>query len=211
MSNEFLYPCFNKWVGSNWFISDTHFGDIEIEKLRGIHAEELIKNINKKVTKNDTLIILGDVGDLEYVKQLKAGYKILITGNHDKGASNYQRKESNRLFDEVYSGQLTIRENIVLSHEPADFPYALNIHGHDHNGTDFKKYVLKHFDTNMLREEMAKNYLEAIKINKLTKFNICAEWVGYIPVSLKDILKSGVLKNIDNIHRVAIDKAKEHK
>lgn len=211
MSNKFLYPCFNKWRGSIWFIADTHFDDVKIEKLRGISAETLVKNINKKVTKHDTLVILGDVGNIEYVKQLKAGYKVLILGNHDNGASNYQKNINNKLFDEVYEGQLTIRKNIILSHEPADFPFALNIHGHDHNGTDFKNYVLINYDADMDSQDMTKNYLEVIKANKLTKFNVCAEWIGSMPVSLKTILQSGILKNIDDIHRLAIDKAKDHK
>lgn len=208
--NKFLYPCFNKWRGSIWFIADTHFGDIKTEKLRNVSAETLVKNINKKATKNDTLVILGDVGNIEYVKQLKAGYKVLILGNHDKGASNYQKTINNRLFDEVYEGQLSIRKNIVLSHEPVNFPFALNIHGHDHSGTDFKNYVLINYDADMESQDMTKNYLEVIKANKLTKFNVCAEWVGSMPVSLKTILQSGILKNIDDIHRLAIDKAKDH-
>src|SRR5574344_1518237 len=101
MSNKFLYPCFNKWIGSIWFIADTHFGDLECYKKR-FPAEfdfsssdvrptddcvvdflnnNLISKINKKVSRKDTLVILGDVGDLKCVKRLKAGYKVLIKGN----------------------------------------------------------------------------------------------------------------------------------
>ena len=57
-----------------------------------------IKNINSKAGKHDTLIILGDVGDIECVKKLKARYKILIMGNHDKGASNYKRVSDDRYY-----------------------------------------------------------------------------------------------------------------
>ncbi len=262
MSNKFLYPCFNNWKGSIWFIADTHFNDADIKKYRNITDDELVKRINTRVSKNDTLVLLGDVGDLSYVQKLKAGYKVLIMGNHDSGISKYKRiktkiadsyylcnvcgnevypdfrdfyncgydeaycshcettqqityyddkYEDNKLFDEVYEGQLTIRKNIVLSHEPVNFPFALNIHGHDHNGTDFKNYVLINYDADMDSQDMTKNYLEVIKANKLTKFNVCAEWIGSMPVSLKTILQSGILKNIDDIHRLAIDKAKEHK
>lgn len=272
MSNKFLYKCFDKWVGSIYIIADTHFGEIEIEKSRGISAEALIKNINRKVTKNDTLVLLGDVGDIEYVKKLKAGYKVLVLGNHDKGASNYQRriinhylingeiipehddnpdlqdladihgditwcggnvlkikhekgfiyeqwyyfadgsvggtyKEDTKLFDETYEGVLMINEKILLSHEPVDFMYAFNIHGHDHNGSDFKKYVLKSYAADMPKEDMSENYLRAIRAANLKKLNVCADWIGYSPVSLKSIINSGVLKDVTDIHRVTIDKA----
>jgi len=260
MVNNLLYPCFNSWKGNIWFIADTHFNDKEIESVRNLSSDTLVKMINKKAGKSDTLVLLGDVGDIKYVSKLKAGYKVLILGNHDKGTSNYIRKitlvkrnynicpkcrkqvvydfssldffgceaawcpecfdivfpvsnefDDNHLFDEVYDGALMIRDNIVLSHEPVDFIYAFNIHGHDHNGNDFKKYVLKDYDADMSINDMSTNYLNTIKTYKLTKLNVCADWVGYYPVSLKEIMKSGVLKNIKNIHRVAIDKAKERK
>ena len=82
-----LYKPFEHW-GKNtcWIISDTHFGDPDL-----IHpypdrptAAEQVKLINSKVGKNDTLIILGDVGNIEWVKQLR-GYKVLVMGNHDAG------------------------------------------------------------------------------------------------------------------------------
>ena len=56
-----------------------------------ITPEEQIDIINKLVHKNDCLILLGDVGNVEWIKKIKAGYKVLITGNHDAGAENYKR------------------------------------------------------------------------------------------------------------------------
>lgn len=202
MHNEFLYPCFNNWKGSIWFIADTHFDDADIKKYRNITDDELVKRINTKVSKNDTLVLLGDIGDLSYVQKLKAGYKVLIMGNHDKGASNYKN-----LFDEVYEGALMINEKIMLSHEPFETLFTFNIHGHDHAGTDFKKYVLKRYDADMSIADMSKNYLETVKANNLKRVNVCADWVGYLPISLKDVMRSGVLKNIVDIHRLTIDKA----
>ena len=223
MNNVFLYPCFNKWIGSIWFIADTHFNDPDMKTVRNISDDDLVKKINAKVSKNDTLVLLGDVGDLEYVKKLKAGYKVLVMGNHDKGASNYRRSvewapcdkcdpyiiEDNKLFDEVYEGVLMINEKIMLSHEPVEFKYIFNIHGHDHNGTDFKNYVLKLYDADMPMEDMSKNYLITVKLERLGRLNVCADWVGYSPVSLKSIMGSGVLKDVTDIHRVAIDKASD--
>lgn len=86
-------------------------------------------------------------------------------------------------FDEVYEGCLMISPKIILSHEPVDFPYAFNIHGHIHK--DIKNYK-KHF-------------------------NCCAEHINYTPVCLKHIIESGCLKNIMDIHRETIDNAIENK
>ena len=36
-------------------------------------------------------------------------------------------------------------------------------------------------------------------------FNCCANVIKYEPINLKDIIKSGVLKNIPTIHRKTID------
>lgn len=134
-----LYDCFQHWGEKNavWVISDTHFGDKDIQKAfpNRPSDEELIKNINQKVGKTGTLLLLGDVGDIECAKQLK-GYKVLICGNHDSGATNYKE-----IFDEIYTGALIIGEKLILSHEPVDIPWAFDIHGHDHAGTIRKGHL----------------------------------------------------------------------
>lgn len=113
-----------------WVISDTHFGDADIQKAfpNRPSDEELVKIINSKVGRKDVLIHLGDVGDLEFAKQLR-GHKILIMGNHDSGKTNYTD-----IFDEVYEGPLMLGEKLLLSHEDINVPWAFNLHGHDHTG-----------------------------------------------------------------------------
>lgn len=243
-----IYPCF-KWPGTIWFYSDPHFGDDEAYKYRGsiINDEEQIKRINSKVSKTDTLVILGDVGNINAVKRLH-GYKVLILGNHDAGASKYQRiikqinipysnsdfefiktlekgdirysKDSssdflvidNRLFDEVYSGCLMLNEKIILSHEPINiFDYALNIHGHDHSCSDYLKYVLRDYDTDIATIDMRDAYLDTIKTYNLMHLNVCAECIGYYPICLSRISKSGALKHIKSIHKETIDLATKNK
>lgn len=187
-----LYPAFKHWMPTNgniWFYSDPHFDDKENwllrrQFIRAIDNVEAFDNlqittINKTCGKNDTLVILGDVGDIEYVKKLKAKKKILILGNHDRGASYYAN-----VFDEVYAGPVIIAERLILTHEPIDFPYAVNIHGHDHSNHSFKDDL---------------------------HINCCAEHINLTPICLSNIVKSGLLKNTINIHREAIDKAKDHK
>lgn len=127
-----VYEIFNeRWCKQTvWLYSDPHFGD---EDLRaGMPSrpsdEELVKKINACVGRKDTIIFLGDIGDIEYAKQIR-GYKVLICGNHDVGHTVY-----NEVFNEVYSGPLMIGEKLLLSHEPVDIPWAFNIHGHDHKG-----------------------------------------------------------------------------
>ena len=239
-----LYKTFQDWSakGSVWVYSDPHFGDSDCKIMdpNWITPEEQVKKINDKVKKDDTLILLGDIGNLEYIKRIKAGYKILVSGNHDVGLTNYKKtvtheiKEifaecadeekyetdvaierksfykylyekypyakiniqeryefhspfhffdatiDDNLFDEVYGGPLFIGEKILLSHEPIYNECWYNIHGHRHSDDD----------TNY----KGKNY-----------FNCCANVIKYEPINLKDIIKSGVLKNIPTIHRKTID------
>ena len=126
-----LYDCFQHWGEKNavWVISDTHFGDKDIQKAfpNRPSDEELIKNINQKVGKTGTLLLLGDVGDIECAKQLK-GYKVLIAGNHESGLEKYKE-----VFNEVYIGAIIIGEKLLLSHEPLDVEWIFNLHGHTHD------------------------------------------------------------------------------
>lgn len=231
--DNILYPAFKNWnkeKGNIWLYSDPHFNDKDQDKLRPnyIGDDEQVKRINSKVGKYDTIIFLGDIGDISFIRKIK-GYKVLIKGNHDKGASNYKRKKrttciakdgrnnqfddvlswaaynfpkdkitvkndlndfwevntDNCLFDEVYEGAVIISPNIILSHEPiSNFPYAINIHGHDHSNTSFKDNL---------------------------HINLCAELINYTPVSLGDIIKRGFSKYTIDIHRETIDKANKKK
>ena len=112
-----------------WIISDLHFGEDDLKRAfpNRPSDDELVRRINAKCGRKDILFVLGDCGDLEYVKKLR-GYKVLIMGNHDTGATKYEE-----VFDEVYEGALIIGEKLILSHEPiAMIPWAFNFHGHNH-------------------------------------------------------------------------------
>lgn len=91
MTDKFLYPCF-KWPGAIWLYTDPHFNDSEMQYIRKnyIGDDEQIKRINSKVGKHDTIVFLGDIGDVSFIKRIR-GYKVLVKGNHDNGASKYQR------------------------------------------------------------------------------------------------------------------------
>lgn len=162
-----LYDIFAHWhkQGTVWIYSDTHFNDEDLAigvKSRP-SAEEHLKLINSKVGKKDTLILLGDVGDIEIARRLK-GYKILIAGNHDAGMSNYKD-----VFDEVYAGALIVGEKLILSHEPVDVPWAFNIHGHVHSGEPMSDN--QHF--NVCGE--ARKCYEPVNLNQFMKAGFMAK------------------------------------
>lgn len=181
-----LYPCFKHWSeeGGVYLVSDTHFKDLDRDYMGYfISNEDQFYLLNDTCHKNDTLIHLGDVGDLEYIKKLRC-YKVLIMGNHDQSIEKMEE-----VFDEVYSGPLWISQKLVLSHEPVYLQTydtaqttAFNIHGHDHGGQERNFHL-----------------------------NICQNIFGYIPLNLNQFIKSGELKKINDIHRITIDNAKIRK
>lgn len=99
-----LYEPFQHWSdkGSVYILSDPHFGDSDCKLMDPdwITPKEQVAIINAAVMKNDTFLCLGDVGNPEYVKQIKARKKILLLGNHDK------RRKYVDLFDEIFTGPL---------------------------------------------------------------------------------------------------------
>ena len=161
-----------------WIISDTHFMEEDLEKAYPSRpkAEEFIKLINSKVGHKDIIICLGDCGDLECWKMIR-GYKILIQGNHDDGIEKYRE-----IFQEVYEGPVVLGEKLIFSHEPLPgINWALNIHGHNHNGPI-----------------MIDNY----HLNINCDANQC-----YMPINLNTMLKRGLTAHIKSLHRDTIDKA----
>lgn len=178
---KFLYDTIaERWYhgGSVYLYSDPHFNDPDSVFFRTNYPgdDNQIKLINSKVGKNDTIVFLGDIGDIECIKKIR-GYKVLVMGNHDAGASNYLGHD---LFDEVFEGPLMINDRVILSHEPVDVPdFLFNIHGHDH-----------------ARPFSDDNHL-----------NVCAEHIQYTPVSYPNIIKNGAISKILSIHRVTINKA----
>lgn len=177
-----LYDCFKKWAanGSVYIMSDTHFADEDCKVMakNWISPDEQLEIINKRVMKNDTLVILGDIGDPEYAKRIKAR-KILIAGNHDI-VNMYQN-----IFDEVYKGPVFIAPQILLSHEPVDgLAFCVNIHGHDHAGTF--KYIDRYGAPHL---------------------NVAANVCEYTPINLKEEIKKGMISKIPDIHRITINQA----
>ena len=144
--------------------------------------KERAKIINRRLHKNDTLIILGDIGNIEYLKLLKPCYKVLILGNHDAGRTVYED-----YFDEIYEGPLVISEKIILSHEKLMIPGMLNIHGHCHDADPYNDF------------------------GSGICFNISGNLVNFNKLNLKEVFEFGIVKRIPSIHRLAIEKQKKYK
>lgn len=188
-----LYPIFQHWSekGSVYIISDTHFDDIDREYMGyNITEKEQISILKQFCHKNDTLIHLGDVGNPEWLNELKC-YKVLIMGNHDQSAEKFKA-----YFNEIYTGPLMIAEKILLSHEPLCLessiirkPIAFNVHGHDHSG----------------------DIIELLNTSDDYHLNLVPNVFGYFPLNLKQIIDEGLLKNIISIHRQIIDEATKKK
>ena len=131
-----LYKCFQHWSanGSIYIYSDPHFEDSDCKTIDTTWPApaEQIKIINSKVHKTDTLIILGDIGNSEWIKQIQAGYKILIAGNHDAGLTNYKKTvthEIKEIFaecvdEEKYEIDVAIERKSFHKYLCEKYPYA---------------------------------------------------------------------------------------
>ena len=159
----------------DYFIADTHFSDENIIKYYHrpfTNAEgmdhTMIDNWNNKITDDDTVYLLGDVGNYK-ILDILLGHITVICGNHDSydEMKNYLISNENV---EVINYEI-VKDYCILSHEPlvylpVDSPY-LNIHGHTH----IYRYGL---DKRLWKE--GNRY-----------FCVSAEQVNYTPISKEEI------------------------
>lgn len=121
------------------FISDPHLSHENIIKFERTQFKTIkehdiyIKSlITKNTQKNDTLYVLGDVGELTkenmlFWKNLKCK-TVLIRGNHDT-----QKQKLLEVFNVVSDVPIFYNKRILLSHEPLPVTNeTINIHGHLH-------------------------------------------------------------------------------
>lgn len=229
---EGLYQPFQHWgqSGTCWIISDTHFDDPDL-----IHAytdrpsaEEQVRRINAKCGRADTLIILGDVGDISYVRQLRAKYKILVMGNHDSGASNYKRQIIKKKFDkdqwqkhEALDEMKRLYPNCSYTiEEQYDFhaPFIYWMVSADNRLFDevytgpvmiSEKLMLSHEPINMIPWAFnVHGHVHDRRVqNNGNHFNVCADVIGYEPINFNQWMKQGHMANIVSVHRETIDRA----
>ncbi len=232
MAIQGLYKIFDYWhsEGTLWIYSDPHFNDPDLKKgINRPDAEELVKLINSKCGRKDTLIILGDIVDIEPVKQIRAKRKILIMGNHDAGRSNYERQIISRKFpmdifqkDEALEEMKRVYPNCRYSiDESWEFHSPFNCWAVTADNMLFdevyegplmiaEKLILSHEPVDVPWAFNIHGHDHAGKKRK-NHLNVCADVIGYVPVNMNQFMKSGAMAHIDTIHRETIDKAAERK
>ena len=215
---------------TTWIISDTHFGEADLKEVfpNRPSDEELVKRINSRVGKNDMLIMLGDVGNLAYVPQLRAKIKWLVLGNHDLGASNYQRQTWTKKFaqdqfqkDEALFEMKKLYPNCCYSIDEgyqftAPFDYwEIKADNKLFNAVFegplmiSEKLILSHEPIPNLSWAMnlhGHNHQGPVKSN-LYHYNCALEVNDYMPISLNALMKSGLTAHIEPLHRQTIDTA----
>lgn len=222
-----LYKPFEHWYhgGTIYLYSDPHFADPESKKENPNwpDADEIVKSINSCLGKNDTIIFLGDIGEESYVKKIK-GYKVLLLGNHDKGASNYIKKYYSYLKDDpnnVLFESLDSHECEAFNFEYfMDFnvmPTISNNHMFDevYEGPLFinEKICLSHepiyleFGYNIHGHRHFGIYT-ASTVDTNARINIASDVVNFKPLRLDKLISE--FKVMD-IHRITIDRATERK
>ena len=226
-----LYDIFKKWStkGSIYIISDLHFSDqgsFEFraknnklpENVKTVEALDnfIISNINKVAHKNDCLIILGDVGNIECITKLKAGYKVLLLGNHDRGADYYKRISAdltNLKADLAKTAEIP-KELLMSKHEtnnPVIFDNRLFDEVYSGPLMISDKIILSHepiipcpdYLVNLCGHVHAKDH--KFKVDDHQYYNFCAEAIDYKPVSLGELIKGGLLSKVKDIHRATVD------
>lgn len=227
-----IYPMFQHWGKQTvWIYSDPHFGDEEL--AAGVpnrpSASEQVKRINECVGRKDTIVFLGDIGDVDYVRQIR-GRKILIMGNHDAGRTNYERVVKTFNFDVQKYTKEQVREKLILdypgwkidigeaydvSHAP--FHYWIGVvdnclFDEVYEGALIvgEKLILSHepVDIPWLYNIHGHDHAGAFRPNHM---NVCSDVIGYKPLNFNRFLKEGHMSNIQTIHRMTIDKATNKK
>ena len=221
-----LYKIFDHWhaEGTLWIFSDPHFGDEEL--TTGIHNRispaEIVQRINAKCGRKDTLICLGDVGDIEYIKLLRAKRKILIMGNHDAGRTNYERQVITQLFSkELYTKEqvldlmktmypncrYSIEERLQLGpFFEASADNMLFDEVYEGPLMIAEKLILSHEPIDVPWAYNLHGHDHAGKARK-NHTNVCVDVTGYQPINMNQWMKSGAMAHVETIHRDTIDRA----
>lgn len=228
-----LYNIFNTLWGMQtiWLYSDPHFGETEEESglVNKPTDAEQVQRINSKVGRKDTIIFLGDIGDPSWLKGIR-GYKVLITGNHDTGISNYQRDRFQRSFDadewqkdEVYLEMKQEYPDYCVTVEKFyDFrkPYTKWVATMDNQLCDEvysgpltigPKLILSHEPIEIDGMFNIHGHVHSLVLSTDRDLNVCSMNTNYIPVNLNQLMKHGLTSKVDSIHRITIDNATARK
>mgnify|MGYP000093234704 FL=1 len=181
------------------FTSDTHFFHNNVLRFDNRPwntmedmCNEMLKRWNSKVSKDDTVYILGDYtwkqGDehIEFLKKLN-GHKRLVLGNHDFRNASRKYKDLFEAIKDYDDIKVTLQngevKRCILSHYFMPFYNAhyygsILLHGHSHN-------TKEHYEELRIAKELNdKGFTNQI-------YNVgCMLW-NYEPVTLDEILTGG--------------------
>lgn len=162
-----------------FFIADLH--DMDENTILYTHRpfddaqaqhDAFVANWNEKISDDDEVFLLGDIGALGILEELNGKITIII-GNHDDYESVDAFVREHGLQDRIYvSKHAAFIEPVILSHEPITFlppelPY-LNIHGHLH-GMEYGK--------------------QGTWADGRRFFNVAADNIGFVPISEQEIMQ----------------------
>ena len=228
-----IYSAFQHWAQQTvWIYSDPHFSDEDLEcGIRNRPSDEVqIANINACAGRKDTLIILGDIGNIECVRRLRAGRKVLIMGNHDVGRTKYERQIITRKFDcdahskeEVYAimtkeypgWKITLRQGYDPTVAPFEFWCAEADNGlfdEVYEGALIvgEKLIFSHEPVDIPWAHNIHGHDHAGRV-RVGHTNVCSDVIGYKPINFNQWLKEGHTARIQTIHRETIDNATKRK
>lgn len=221
-----IYDAFQHWGKQTvWIYSDPHFSDEDLEcGVKNRPSDEIqIANINSCAGRKDTLIILGDVGNIECVRKLRAAYKVLIMGNHDSGATKYKRHR-----DTVVLSVYDFTQEEAMEEMHRRYPgYQIKFECMGKAGWVFsidnklfdevyegalivgEKLILSHEPITGLTWAMNLHGHIHDKRAKTDAYHIncCSDVIGYEPINLTQKLKSGLMSKVQTIHRQTVDSA----
>ena len=177
-----LYDCFSHWhkEGTVWILSDTHFRDPDLTKKSKFRpSDEELLHLLNSKIGKKDTVI--HLGDVG-----DPDFAANLKGQYKiLVAGNHDRGSTNYkgIFNEIYEGPLMIGRKLILSHEPIyNISWAFNLHGHIHK----------------------LNYR-----NDKTHYNVCLDYIDYLPINFNQWMKGGYLSSIQTGHRAAIDRATE--
>lgn len=169
-----------------WFTSDTHFGSgrtlrLSCRPFRDVDEMDytLISNWNKRVGRRDIVFHLGDVGDLERLRQLN-GRICIVRGNHDDPGELAMARELVEPKGKVVLLEPGAEISLMgrryrLFHKP--------VGDYDVEESDFCLF----------------GHIHRTQLVKRNGINVGCDCYGYAPVSLSDIefLRDGVEHHFD--------------
>ena len=193
-------------IHTNYYISDLHFGHHNIMRFdnrpfKSVEEmdETLIKNWNNKVSKEDTVYILGDfcwsTEDrwIEILKQLN-GIKVLIKGNHDLRKMSQQLRN---MFQDIkdYNEVKDNGKRVLLSHYPMPFyrgdynPDIIHLYGHIHTTieNDFMEHLRDYINKNDNRNG-GKHLCQFYNVGCMMNY------MSYTPRTLKEIVAANIIE-----------------